>query len=597
VANNGDVKIRGSKWLQYTSTDNTWYPIRDLKPMVWFKFDDFYTFSNNTVVTGNNYSFSNAGFQQLPLKTIIASRVAVPTVTVDGTTSTIVCAGHTLVVGDIICNSATSNGFTANATYYVISIVAGVSFTLSTTFTTANTLIIPTTTPASTISTLYKKQGIDMAASSTVTEGYNSVSFLHGNHVVGSYLNSTMIEDWLLTSWTLHFNIRLNTTGQPYPAGAQPANRYIFSTYDGGGSNLRLYFSGTSLTLNLNGNIVTIPVDGFSANSSTPFTIIAKYDGTTLNLKYIYNTTVPATYKESITISGQTLSVSTSTGYINIGADSSGANCLSKLFIDSMRIYDRSLSDEEESVLYNYARGNQFSCFIPTYQYFDLYRWQMDEASQSYPMNSIGYANTLTPDNGTTNLKRMNEGTGVLVGQTEDGIKCYKFVESSKGYCISTINMAAVTSSVSLSIGFWFKDTSASQVKRRWLTNTAVNAGIGLTWWNFGQSETGANVLRLNVNNVESLITTTNWRNVWNYWTLVFDGYTNITSVYKNGVFIGSVASAIFDPAAGFYAGGRNTTLDTEYINGFMRDVRVVSYKMNQGEMKLTYNEGKPLRI
>jgi len=592
MAVNGEIKFRAGKAFQYNLVDNTWYLIDDLKPMWWLKLDDNYTLVNNNVVTNNEYVYSNAGTRFLNMKSFIRSRITLPTCVITSGVQDIACVAHGLTVGEMVTPLATGGGFTANTIYYVILASNPDSFRVSTTYTTANTAVTPTASVPS--STWFKRAGIT-SNTALVMEGYRGVQFDGTNHLTGDHLRGTLYDNISLNQWSILFMVRTNTSGQPFPAGITP-NMYLFEI-GAASDNIHIERTSTnSLRLTANGNVVEIPITtAFVGNSSVSKYVFARYDGTTLMLRFQDSFNV--VYEESITISGLTFSFPSASTVIALGARDDGLEPLSRLIIDSFRFYDRAISDEELNILWNRGKGNQWSSFQSCLnQHLDYYRWPCEETDYSQSMQQIGYYGRISPEvPSNLNLLRRNV-VGVLINQIEDGVKCYKLVEEDKGHLYSAINIGNLSSLDGNTVAFWWKDTSVGVGYRRWIGNSINSPARGVNIYTLGQDASGINNISFTVNNLESIVTIPDWRNVWNFWTIVFDGIKNISSLYKNGVFITSVANARFNPNAGFIFGGYNGTTDNEYSTGFVRDIMWKPYKMNIGEMRLHYNGGKPRR-
>jgi len=587
-----EIKFKGTKAYQYNANDNTWYISKNIRPLWWLNIDDNLSIQNNLTVPLNEYYFGNAGTEIIQIKTIITNRILVPsTSNMTIGNPNIPCIWHTLVLGDIISISVTNAGFTANSSYYVTSVNPGVSFQLSSSYTNTSRVINPT---SATIGLFYKKQGIAIS-NAYITEGYRSLTFDHGNHIQGSYLSGTIPNNKILTQWGVHMFIKPWTTNQPFPVGIAP-ERTIFHIKDSvSGKYIRIFISTTNLmSVDINGNLLNLVKDLFASNSSTAGYVVAKYDGTNLTLRS--SSLFSTHFSETLSIPGLTWEFNSTNTIISIGAKTDGTTALSKINIDSFRFYDRYLTDEEEVVLYGKNYGNVFSSFTSTAMYMDYFKWRCEETNDTQPMQQTGFNGTITPDNGTVNLIRNATGTGVLINQLNEKNICYEFNELYKGYLSSTITIPNLNANSAISIGMWFKDTSTTIDNRRWITNSTLNSGIGLKIFSLGQSSTGQNIIRFNSNNIEKLITTTDWRNVWNYWTIVFDCYKNIVFLYKNGILLDSITPTIYTPVAGLFIGGKNITTNTEYINGYIRDISIKQYRVSVGEMKLTYNNGHPLQ-
>lgn len=595
MASNGDTKAVGSKLLQYNSTDNTWYALEDLKPKWWFKLEDNLSIVSTEAVTSNEYYFGTAGTEAMLLKSVIP--VAVDKVcTTTASDVNIACTAHGFLVGQMLGVKASAAGFTTGGYYYVTTKTDN-SFTVSTTYQSGtNTNVTPN---ASTSVTFYSRASLRMVAS--VTEGWRSLDTFMGNHINNNYLLGNPLTSGTLSKFTAILVIRSNIEGQAFPTGITP-ERTLFHLYTDASNSLRVYItSANKFSAQLNDVNALIDYATFTANYvSTPFFIVCRYDGTTLKLSYM-NSNI--TFNQTASASSKTVSY-TASSKLTIGASQDGTNGLTKCLMDSFKFYDRYLSDEEVNILYNYGNLNYHCSLMPTSYSYDYARWPLEDTDTSLPINQIGSNCGMSPNTASNNLVYVNAGTGVLVNQTQDGIKCFRFVEASKGYLYMTKDMNADNNFYDnqfFSIGFWLKDTSSTNANRRWLTNNTSSSLTAVISMGVGEVSNATPKLYLASNNNIVYVDygASTWKNKWNYWTITINGYApNTMTLYCNGEYVTSISNVVTGGTqSGMYVGGRNATGDSEYVEGYMRDIVLKRYLMTPGEMKRIYNNGKPLRV
>jgi hypothetical protein len=346
---------------------------------------------------------------------------------------------------------------------------------------------------------------------------------------------------------------------------------------------LRDYPSANDLSMYGNGQAVRLTANSTPAVNQWTHACFSS-DGTTT--KIYTNGTQAASTAFSWTINNNTYA---------IGADLAQGGVAYNWYgsIDDVRIYNRALSAQEVSNLYNSsgeALGILNRAHRDTLTSGLVGYWSFDGSQMS--------GNTATDGSGGGNFGTLTSGPTKTIGVLGQGVK----FDGSDDY-VTMGDAVALNGVQSRTISTWVKFSSDPLTTAQWLVErgNATNATYWL-WWNGDNSfSLGDNTLvcghRIANGTGEQIANTwTPVANMWYHVSCVYDGSQLIE--YVNGVLLGSAGSAtgsVTDEtsSARTLQLGRRIATGGSNLNGILDDARLYNRALSASEILQLYNMGK----
>ena len=242
--------------------------------------------------------------------------------------------------------------------------------------------------------------------------------------------------------------------------------------------------------------------------------------------------------------------------------------------LEDVRIYNRALTTQEISAIYERGRGTYSQSLIngwPTVKP-PIHHWRLNEKSGN-----------VVNDKGSNPVVANNYGA--LVGQSGKIGNSYSFTGTSSRIECGSLTGSECTTKVSISL--WCNINSVPSynvLANKPQVSTAWNANYGLIMvsgiprfyinaWNGNYVQTGLS------------------QNTWTHLVGTYD-MSNI-KLYANGVLMTSTAytTSITIDNYHFMIGASNAGTYTTY--GYLEDVRLYDYALSETEIKNIYNNGK----
>ena len=224
--------------------------------------------------------------------------------------------------------------------------------------------------------------------------------------------------------------------------------------------------------------------------------------------------------------------------------------------IDEARIYNRALSAQEVSQLYNYAPG-------------PVGWWKMDERTGTSAFDSSGKANTGTWNGTPTNIWTTGK---------------YGSAGNFNGTNNYVANFASNISPVgSRTVCAWIKPSSTARMGILGTRDTIAGNGFS-----FLINTSAGNLTYSHVTSGSSITVAAGISvGVWQHVCATYDISTTTASLYKNGALLGTQASFTADITNAFNGviGGENQVVNTPFL-GQIDDVRIYNYARTQSQIQ-----------